>query len=185
MNSNMFIKWWSNLSTLFLSTSIYDFVLIYVCHFHHYHLIVSQIWLSRYSCFYLGSLHPRNFGFEQTNVEHNKGFTRFTKLLIELTLTWFLWTLNKLERFYLLVIKLKHPIFGFQWSNIELWTLLVPLQSSKQFLFKAHSKLMISTLSLHRQPFCSKMHFMYRLHRLLNLLPHFSSLIFWKIGHKV
>ena len=36
-----------------LSTSIYDLVLIYVCHFHHHchHLIVSQIWpLSRYSC---------------------------------------------------------------------------------------------------------------------------------------
>ena len=46
-----------------LSTSIYDLVLLYVCHFHHhYHLIVSQIWpLSRYSCCYLGSLHPRNF----------------------------------------------------------------------------------------------------------------------------
>ena len=46
-----------------LSTSIYDLVLLYVCHFHHY-LIVSQIWpLSRYSCCYLGSLHPRNFFF--------------------------------------------------------------------------------------------------------------------------
>ena len=48
-----------------LSTSIYDLVLVYVCHFHHHfllHLIVSQIWpLSRYSCCYLGSLHPRNF----------------------------------------------------------------------------------------------------------------------------
>ena len=41
-------------------SSIYDLVLIYVCHFHHHflllHLIVSQTWgLSRYSCFYLGS----------------------------------------------------------------------------------------------------------------------------------
>ena len=46
-----------------LSTSIYDLVLIYVCHFHHHHpLRVSQIWpVSRYSCCYLGSLHPRNF----------------------------------------------------------------------------------------------------------------------------
>ena len=49
-----------------LSTSIYDLVLIYVCHFHHHHhhhpLRVSQILpLSRYSCCYLGSLHPRNF----------------------------------------------------------------------------------------------------------------------------
>ena len=46
-----------------LSTSIYDLVLIYVCHFHHHHpLKVSQILpLLRYSCCYLGSLHPRNF----------------------------------------------------------------------------------------------------------------------------
>ena len=47
-----------------LSTSIYDLVLIYVCHFHHHHpaLTFPQIWpLSRYSCCYLGSLHPRNF----------------------------------------------------------------------------------------------------------------------------
>ena len=45
-----------------LSTIIYDLVLIYVCHFHHHllHLTVSQITaLSRYSCLYLGSLHPR------------------------------------------------------------------------------------------------------------------------------
>ena len=47
-----------------LSTSIYDLVLIYVCHFHHHHpaLTFPQIWLiSRYSCCYLGSLHPWNF----------------------------------------------------------------------------------------------------------------------------
>ena len=51
-----------------LSTSIYDLVLIYVCHFHHHfhHLRVVQFqWnsvnLSRYSCLYLGSLHPRIF----------------------------------------------------------------------------------------------------------------------------
>ena len=53
-----------------LSTSIYDLVLIYVCHFHHHFLlIVVQIMyfssyflvLSRYLCFYLGSQHPRIF----------------------------------------------------------------------------------------------------------------------------
>ena len=42
-----------------LSTSIYDLVLLHVCHFHHHHLIVVQLSLSRYSCLYLGSLHPK------------------------------------------------------------------------------------------------------------------------------
>ena len=46
-----------------LSTSIYDLVLIYVCHFHHYHqgTFLSNQGLSRYSCLHLGSLHPRIF----------------------------------------------------------------------------------------------------------------------------
>ena len=53
-----------------LSTSIYNLVLIYVCHFHHHFLLtVIQILyfssfsliLSRYSCFYLGSQYPRIF----------------------------------------------------------------------------------------------------------------------------
>ena len=39
--------------------------------------------------------------------EHNRSFTRFTRLLIELTQTSFFRTLNKLERVYLLVIDLK------------------------------------------------------------------------------
>ena len=45
----------------FLSTSIYDLVLIYVCHFHHYHqgTFLSNHGLSRCSCLHLGSLHPR------------------------------------------------------------------------------------------------------------------------------
>ena len=46
-----------------LSTSIYDPVLIYVCHFHHHHhhhqTFLSNHGLSRYSCLHLGSLHPR------------------------------------------------------------------------------------------------------------------------------
>ena len=42
-----------------LSTSIYDLVLINVCHFHLL-LSVAQITaISRFSCLYLGSLHPR------------------------------------------------------------------------------------------------------------------------------
>ena len=46
-----------------LSTSIYDLVLIYVCHFHHHPPVIflSNNGLSRYSCLYLGSLHPRIF----------------------------------------------------------------------------------------------------------------------------
>ena len=46
-----------------LSTSIYDLVLLHVCHFHHHqhHPTFWQFRISRYSCFYLGSLHPRIF----------------------------------------------------------------------------------------------------------------------------
>ena len=40
-----------------LSTSIYDLVLLYVCHFHHqfHHTFLSNHGLSRYSCLHLGS----------------------------------------------------------------------------------------------------------------------------------
>ena len=62
------------------------------------------------------------FGFERTNIEPNRAFTRFTKLLIELTRTLFFLTLYELERVHLLVIELDHPIFGFERSNIELRT---------------------------------------------------------------
>ena len=63
-------------------------MLIYVCHFHHHflllHLIVSQIWpLSRYSCFYLGSLHPRNF---VVNVEYLKKVS--PKICLKMMTTW-------------------------------------------------------------------------------------------------
>ena len=51
-----------------LSTSIYDLVLIYVCHFLHHKTFLSIysfslvfFILSRYSCLHLGSLHPRIF----------------------------------------------------------------------------------------------------------------------------
>ena len=47
-----------------------------------------------------------------SNFEANRAFTRFTKLLIELIGTLFFQTLNKLEHVHLLVIELKHPIFG-------------------------------------------------------------------------
>ena len=48
-------------SKFFSYTSVYDLVLLHVCHFHHYHLIDVQLSLSRYSCLHLGSLHPRIF----------------------------------------------------------------------------------------------------------------------------
>ena len=61
-----------------------------------------------------------------SNFEPNRAFTRFTKLLIELTRTSFFRTSNELERVHLLIIELEHPIFGFEWSNMELWTLFDP-----------------------------------------------------------
>ena len=55
---------WSFPSSM-LSTSIYDIVLLDVCHFHHHHhhlLIFPQIRpLSRYSCLHLGSCIPEIF----------------------------------------------------------------------------------------------------------------------------
>ena len=56
---------------IFLSTSIYDLVLLHVCHFHHHCLIVVQLSLSRYSCLHLGSLHPRIFLFESDFLVNN------------------------------------------------------------------------------------------------------------------
>ena len=50
--------------------------------------------------------------------EVKRAFTRFIKLLIELTRTSFLQTSNELEHVHLLVIKLEHPIFGFERLNI-------------------------------------------------------------------
>ena len=66
-----------------------------------------------------------------SNIEPNRAFARFTKLLIELTRTSFFRTSNKLERVHLLVIEFEHPIFGFERSNIKhrtsnfaLWVIL-------------------------------------------------------------
>ena len=65
------------------------------------------------------------FGFERTDIEHNKTFNRFTKLLIEHR-PLFLQTSNGFDFVFHLVIELKHPIFGFEQSNIELRTLFDP-----------------------------------------------------------
>ena len=54
--------------------------------------------------------------------EPKRAFPRFTTLLIELTRTSFFQTSNELERVYLMMIELKHPIFGFERSNIEVRT---------------------------------------------------------------
>ena len=61
-----------NESEIISSTSIYDLVLLDVCHFHHHQVIVTQIWpLSRYSCLYLGSLHPRILKIEDVRTLQN------------------------------------------------------------------------------------------------------------------
>ena len=58
-----------NESEIISSTSIYDLVLLDVCHFHHHQVIVTKIWpLSGYSCLYLGSLHPRILKFEESAI---------------------------------------------------------------------------------------------------------------------
>ena len=64
-----------------LSTSIYDLVLIYVCHFHHQYLRVTQfkhfssfsLILSRYSCSHLGSHHPRIFMYKHLFIRVHHG----------------------------------------------------------------------------------------------------------------
>ena len=43
-------------------------------------------------------------------------------LNIERTRTSIFLTCNEIEHVHLLVIELEHPIFGFEWSNIELGT---------------------------------------------------------------
>ena len=59
------------------------------------------------------------FGFELTNIEPNRAFTRFTKLFFELTPTSLFRTSNEPEHVHLMAIELEHPIFGFQQSNFE------------------------------------------------------------------
>ena len=61
-----------------------------------------------------------------SNFKPNRAFTRFTKLLFEVTRTSLFRTSNELERVHLLVIELEHLIFGFERSNIELRTLFDP-----------------------------------------------------------
>ena len=51
---------------------------------------------------------------QTSNFELDKAFTRFTKLLFELTRTSLFRKPKELERFHLLVIELEHPIFGFE-----------------------------------------------------------------------
>ena len=59
-------------------------------------------------------------------MEPNSAYTRFTTLLIKQAQTLFFLTSNELKHVHLLVIKLDHPIFGFELSNIELRILLSP-----------------------------------------------------------
>ena len=83
----------SKVSTL--STSIYDLVLLDVCHFghhHHPHTFLSNHWdssvssrLSRYSCLHLGSLHPRILN---TKMLENKDQNVLTFAIIKNCLIW-------------------------------------------------------------------------------------------------
>ena len=68
-----------------------------------------------------------------SNFEPNRAFTRFTKLLFELTRTSLFRTSNELERVHLLVIEPEHPIFGFEHSNIELRTLFDPSLRNSEY----------------------------------------------------
>ena len=72
--------------------------------------------LNKLKCVHLLGIELKHpiFGFERTNIEPNKAFTKFTKLLIELTRTSFFQISNELERVHLLEIELKHPIFAFE-----------------------------------------------------------------------
>ena len=54
-----------------------------------------------------------------SNLKPNRAFTRFTKLLTELTQTSFYRTSNEHKLVHLLAIKLRHPIFGCERSNFE------------------------------------------------------------------
>ena len=60
--------------------------------------------------------------FFESNIEPNRAFTKFTKLIIELTRTSFFRTSNEFKRVHLLEIELGHPIFAFERSNIEFRT---------------------------------------------------------------
>ena len=58
---------------------------------------------------------------QKSNIEPNRAFTRFTKLLIKLSRK-----SNVLEHLCLLVIELERPIFSFKQLNIELRTWFDP-----------------------------------------------------------
>ena len=61
------------------------------------------------------------FAFKRINIEPNRAFTRFTELLIAWTDSNIVLQMsNERERVHLLLIQLKHPIFGYEWWNIEL-----------------------------------------------------------------
>ena len=55
-----------------------------------------------------------------SNIERNRAFTRFSKLLIEQARTSFFRTLNELEPVHILVIERKQPIFGIERLNPSL-----------------------------------------------------------------
>ena len=76
------------------------------------------------------------FGFERSNFETNRAFTRFAKLLFELTQTSLFQTSNELECAHILVIELEHPIFGFERSNIVRPIISIYLPTPRASIFK-------------------------------------------------
>ena len=77
---------------------------------------------------------------EQTNIKPKRAIIRFTNLLIKQTRTSIFWTINELHRVHLLVIELEHPIFCFDWLNIELqtWFDVRPITKRKIYNFVDH-----------------------------------------------
>ena len=92
------------------------------------------------------------------NFEPNRAFTKFTKLLFELTQTSIFLTSNEIERVHLLVIELQHHIFDFERLNIELRTLFDP------------------SLDLASRLELSKLHLQFRLKQLFYRLPQIQLL---------
>ena len=117
-HSNMFIFWWSNLNTSDVSNTILLNIERTQTSFykHQTNLNVFIYWGSNSNNLLLALIELTS------NIELTKVFTRFTKLLIQLTRTSIFQTSNRFERVHLLVIELEHPTFGFERSNIELRT---------------------------------------------------------------
>ena len=64
-------------------------------------------------------LHVKWFVFEQESLFNSDGWVEHHFIEHRTNSNIIFWTSNELKSVHLLVIKLEHPIFGFEWSNIE------------------------------------------------------------------